>query len=250
MRATAASASSILAFTTSTRFTRRRFAASTWKAFTRSTPSSSCCFTRSSSRRAASAAPSARRPTSTVFSEMYFVASARADCARDEALSMRARTSPASSGGMVSMPMRKGASVSRIFCSTSSMAATRSCACFRMGIAAARDCDSSTVRCALSSRACEASARDCRSSILFRTAPFNPETLPEMRRMVGASVACAIRRASLVSLISEVLISCGLLSRALARGSAIMAAFSQSISTPARRVASSPKSFSACSASS
>mmetsp|Transcript_108290 Transcript_108290/g.306179 ORF Transcript_108290/g.306179 Transcript_108290/m.306179 type:complete len:490 (+) Transcript_108290:2483-3952(+) len=250
MRWTACSASSIRCFTTSTRFRRRRFADSDWKAWTRSRPASSCCWTRSSSRFAASAAPSARRPTSTCFRLTYFCASARAACASCAALSMRARTSPASSGGIVSRPMRKGASVSRIRCSTSSTAATRSWACRRIGAAAARDCASSTVRCALSSSACAASARDWRSSILLRTWPLRPATLPEMRRMVGASVACATRSASLVSRISAALMSCGLASSALASGSDIIAAFSQSISTPARRLASSPKSFSACRASS
>mmetsp|Transcript_25311 Transcript_25311/g.57547 ORF Transcript_25311/g.57547 Transcript_25311/m.57547 type:complete len:272 (+) Transcript_25311:2451-3266(+) len=204
---TAASASSIFALTTSTKLTRLRLAASTWKAFTLSMPASSCCLTLSSSLRAASAAPSARRPTSTALRATYFVASASADWASAAALSMRVSTSPASSGGMVSMPMRNGASVSRIFCSTSSMAATRSCACLRMGMAAARDCDSSTVRCALSSSACEASDLDCKSSILLRTAPLRPATFPEMSRIVGANVACAMRRASLDSRISAGLMS-------------------------------------------
>mmetsp|Transcript_103078 Transcript_103078/g.204663 ORF Transcript_103078/g.204663 Transcript_103078/m.204663 type:complete len:377 (+) Transcript_103078:2609-3739(+) len=244
------SASSIFVLTTSTRLTHLRFPASTWNRLTLSIPSSSCCLMPSSSFRAASAAPSASRPTSTVFSDTYLAASAIADCASDPALSMRASTSLASSAAIVSRPIRNGASVSRIFISTSSIDATRSCACLRIGIAAARDCASSTVCCARSSKDCEASARDCKSSIFARMGPFSPATFPDMRRMVGANVACATRTASFVSRISFVLISLGVVSKAFANGSDIMDAFSQSISTPANRWARSPNNFSPCNASS
>mmetsp|Transcript_121556 Transcript_121556/g.303298 ORF Transcript_121556/g.303298 Transcript_121556/m.303298 type:complete len:241 (+) Transcript_121556:2976-3698(+) len=117
-----------------------------------------------------------------------------------------------------------------------------------MGTAAARDCASSTVCCALSRTPCEASARSCNSCIFFLTGPLRPPTFPEMRRLVGASVAWAMRKASLHSRISAALMVSGSVLKTFASGSAIIAAFSQSISTLPRREASSPNNFSAAKA--
>mmetsp|Transcript_64069 Transcript_64069/g.126735 ORF Transcript_64069/g.126735 Transcript_64069/m.126735 type:complete len:301 (-) Transcript_64069:751-1653(-) len=247
---TAASASSIFTFTTSTMLARLRLPDSAWKALTLSMPASIRCRNLSNSMRAASPAPSAIFPTSTILTATYLAASARAACAEVEALSIRLSTSAASTGGMVSRPMRNGASVSRILCSMSLIFAMRSAACFTMGMAATRDSVSSTVRCALSINACEASARDCKSIIFSRTVPFSPATRPATSRNVGARVARAARSASFVSRTSLGFSSSGFKAADFANGSAIIAALSQSTSTVASRDASSPKSFSAWSDSS
>mmetsp|Transcript_3971 Transcript_3971/g.10744 ORF Transcript_3971/g.10744 Transcript_3971/m.10744 type:complete len:315 (-) Transcript_3971:868-1812(-) len=237
---TTASASSTFPFTTSTMLARLRFEVSVWNWRTRSMPPSICRLTFSSCRLAASEVPWDRRPTSTIFRLMNFRASTRAVLAADAALSMACRASSASSAGIVSMPMRKGASVSRICSRITSTCSARSWASFRSGPTATRDCDSSTVRCALSTRACALSARVLRSSILAWMGPLRPAVLPEISRSVGARAAWATRSASLVSRISAALMPSGLISRFLASGSAIMAAFSQSHSMPASLAARSP----------
>mmetsp|Transcript_31905 Transcript_31905/g.87847 ORF Transcript_31905/g.87847 Transcript_31905/m.87847 type:complete len:356 (-) Transcript_31905:591-1658(-) len=245
---TAPSASRTFARTTSARLACRRFAASAWKALTRSRPSLTRFRRRSNSRRAASPALCVKRPASTVRRARCWRASARDACAAVAARSMLASTSLASSGGMLSSPMRKGASVSRIPFSTASAAATRSWACRTSGAAEARELASSIAFCALSSNVWEASARACSSSILLRLAPLRLAMRPEMRRNVGAKLARAARNASLASRASTSLASSGLVSMVLTSGSAMAATRSQSTSTMASREVSSPKSFSACNA--
>mmetsp|Transcript_37459 Transcript_37459/g.107268 ORF Transcript_37459/g.107268 Transcript_37459/m.107268 type:complete len:205 (+) Transcript_37459:1117-1731(+) len=137
--AIASSASPIRCLMTETTLARFRFPVSLWKACTRSTAVSICSLNFSSSLRASAAAFSERRPTSTILSAMYLCASASAACARAAALSIFESASADSSGGIVSKPIRKGASVSRILLNICSMAASRSAACLRMGCDAARD---------------------------------------------------------------------------------------------------------------
>mmetsp|Transcript_67097 Transcript_67097/g.132288 ORF Transcript_67097/g.132288 Transcript_67097/m.132288 type:complete len:248 (+) Transcript_67097:478-1221(+) len=244
------SAASTLILISCTRWSRLRVVESFWNLATRARPASICCCAFVSSARAVSLADSASRPTSTSFRLTNFRASVNSTCASAADISIACNKSVRSSDVMVSSPMRKGVSVSRILFKTSSMPDTLSIACFRIGTAAARDCASSMVFCAVSSIACAVSARAVRSRSLFRIAPFKPEALLEMSRIVGANVADATRRASLVSRMSLPPMASGFMSSDLASGSAITAAFSQSISTPARRVAKSPKSFSAAKANS
>mmetsp|Transcript_58237 Transcript_58237/g.182798 ORF Transcript_58237/g.182798 Transcript_58237/m.182798 type:complete len:233 (+) Transcript_58237:415-1113(+) len=221
-----------------------------WNFLTLSRPPSTCCLAFSNSVRAVSAAPAVSRPTSVIFTSRNLSVAESSPRAVVTAFSMVARCSPRSSGVMVSSPMRKGVSESRILFRMSSMSATFSVAALKIGMAAARAWASSIVFDAFSSKACAASARAMSSSSLVLMPPLTPLALPWMSRMVGVSDACASRMASLASLTSAGPASSGFRSRALARGSDITAAFSASISTPARRVARSPKSFSAARASS